>query len=258
MRKLIGILLIILPAVTFSQQLVNGFGVEVFTGSAYKSTEPIKFCYNGELNSANNITNSKVHGGSLTIPFDIGVKRHRFTFAPGFEYRDSKLFLSAQYDLNGSYGTTVLKDQISLKSTTYSPMVFVAYRPHFYLGRLHMSFCIGAGIKYLLINNTELVDNDQAQLIKYDAKVTSGENFLDLSRNASAQILANKGLNIDPRIGLDFYFNNSFMISLFAIIPDAQSIGKTKSIAIEFGGGITYLIKTNKISEAKILQQYKK
>lgn len=258
MRKLIGLLLLILPAVTFSQQLVNGFGVDVFTGSAYKSSEPIKFCYNGELNSANNITATKVLGGTVSIPFDLGVKRHRFTLAPGFEYRDSKVSLSSQYDLHNNDGTIVSKEQIALKSTTYSPMVFVAYRPHFYLGRLHMSFCLGAGVKYTLANSVELVDQDQVQLIKYDPNVTTGDSYLDFSMNTSAQILSKKGLNIDPRIGFDFYFNNSLMISLFAIVPDAQSIGKTKSIALEYGAGITYLIKTNKITEAKILQQYKK
>jgi len=48
------------------------------------------------------------------------------------------------------------------------------------------------------------------------------------------------------------------MISLFTIVPDVQSVISTKSIKLEFGAGVTYLIRTNKITEAKILQQYKK
>lgn len=256
MRKLLGLLLVLLPIAAFSQQMANGFGVEFYTGTTYISGENFKFTYGDQINTAN-VVDSKYMGGAVCFPFDLGIKRHRFTIAPALEYRVTTLSLNAQFDIKKPSKVLVPRDQLSLRSTTYAPMLFVMYRPHFYIGRLHMSFCIGAGIKYIVINTAEICDNDNAALIKHDQKDPEN-SAINVSENESAQIICNKGLNIDPRIGFDFYFNNSVMLSIYAAVPDIQNYINHPGLYYSCGVGLTYIIKTNKITEAKILQQYKK
>ena len=253
MRKLFGLLLMLLPMAVFSQQMVNGFGLEVYTGTTYTSYENFKFTYIGETHQTG-IDASKYMGGAVSFPFDLGIKRHRFTIAPALEYRVTTLGLTAS-NIIKTDGT--IAQELSLKATTYSPMVLVMYRPHFYLGRLHMSFSIGAGVKYIVINTAEICDNDNITLVKYNRKHPENGD-ITISDNESAQIVCATGLNIDPRIGFDFYFNNSIMISIFAMVPDIQNFINHPGMYYSCGAGLTYIIKTNKITEAQILQQYKK
>jgi hypothetical protein len=257
MRKLIVLLIMAIPSLLFSQKVVNGFGLEVFMGKTYTSTENIKFIYNNTEFQANMTGDSKVFGGSAYFPFDMGIKRHRFTLAIGLEYRTAKVFLGANKEIVGSDG--IVKEDIALNLTSYSPLVQALYRPHFYLGPIHMSFSIGANFKYAVYAPFELCDKSNETLINYDSKKTSTEDgYIDFNGNASAERMRDFGFHIDPRMGFDFYIGNSLVISLFGIVPDVASAASTKSIKLEYGAGITYLIRTNKITEAKILQQYKK
>ncbi|MBR5984419.1 MAG: hypothetical protein IK025_11965 [Bacteroidales bacterium] len=257
MRKLIGLLIMLLPVVVFSQKVVNGFGIEAFMGKTYNSSENIKFRYNNADFEANMTGESEVFGGSAYFPFDMGIKRHRFTLAIGLEYRMAKVNLGANREIVGSDG--IVKEDIALKLTSYSPLVQALYRPHFYLGRIHMSFSIGANFKYAVFAPLEICDKSNETLIDYDAsKTESDDGFINFNSNFSAERMSNYKFHIDPRMGFDFYIGNSLVISLFAIVPDVSSAVATTSIKLEYGAGLTYLIRTNKITEAKILQQYKK
>ncbi len=253
MRKLIVLLITLLPILSFSQKMVNGFGVEAFLGKTYNSpNEFMKLNYHGEQYQLQMTGETDVFGGTVYIPFDMGIKRHRFIIAPGIEYRTAKISINPHPEIqtpDNTYST------IFLNSTTYTPLVQVLYRPHFYLGRLHMSFSLGANFKYTVYGSFELTGNDNAAFV--DLKNMADGEEMDYGNNYPAQRLRDLNFHIDPRLGLDFYIGNSFMISLFGIVPDVSSIGKA-GIAWEAGAGITYLIKTNKITEAKILQQYKK
>lgn len=261
MRRLLLTLIVVLPLATFAQQLVNGFSVEIFTGTNFYQTSPtIKIKHEGQdvILDARLKEETACFGGNVYFPFDLGIKQHRFVFAPGIEYQSRKLSLELPNDyIKGGQ----IKQNLHLTSTTYSPFLLVMYRPHFYIGKLHMSFTIGASVKYIVSNKVELLDGDNATLQEYnkDFNVDEDENYIDFNGNASCNTLANKGLNIDPRIGFDAYINNSLMISIFAIAPDVQTYAKNfKPIRFSLGAGITYLIRTNKITEAQILQQYKK
>lgn len=246
----------LLPTVVFSQKVVNGFGLEVFTGKTYTSPENIKFKYNGTDFQANMTGESDVFGGTAYFPFDMGVKRHRFTLAIGLEYRTAKVNMGTNKEIIGPDG--MIKEDISLKKTSYSPLVQVLYRPHFYLGRMHMSFSIGANFKYA-IGTLEICEKSNETLIEYDANKTDSEDgFIDFNENISAENMRDLNFHIDPRVGFDFYIGNSFVISLFGIAPNASCAIATKSLAFEYGAGVTYLIRSKKITEAKILQQYKK
>jgi len=258
MRKLIVLMIILLPTAVFSQKMmVNGFGLEVFLGKTYTSSQNLSFYYNGERYQASMPGQTDVFGGSAYFPFDMGIKRHRFTLAIGLEYRTAKVNIETgnkQVINNG-----VVKEGLALKSTTYSPIFQFLYRPHFYLGRLHMSFTIGANLKYAVVNTFEMCDKDNETVLPYDKTLAMGENgYIDLNGNVAAERMRDLKFHIDPRIGLDFYIGNSFMISLYGIVPDVSTVLSTKSVKLEYGLGITYLIRTNKITEAKILQQYKK
>ncbi len=259
MKKLIGLLFIILPIATFSQQLVNGFSVEVYTGKTYYDSDPkLKIKYNNNDFQAG-ITDSETFGGSVYFPFDIGVNRHRFVIAPGFEYQTRDLFVDfGGREFVGNDGS--IKNNVSLQSTTYSPFALLMYKPHFYIGKLHLSFGIGASIKYQVANTVELCDDNNAALIKYNADWTENdEEFINFNGNVSAEVLAQKGLSIAPRIGLDAYFGNSFMISIFASVQDITNFSEfSNQIPLTYGAGISYLIRTHKVTEAQILQQYKK
>ena len=256
MRKLIGLLILLLPVVVSAQKVVNGFGLEVFMGQTYSSPEKnITFKYNNTEFQANMTGDSKVFGGSAYFPFDMGVKRHRFTLAIGLEYRTAKVYLGANKEIVGPDG--ILKEDIALNLTSYSPLVQALYRPHFYLGKLHMSFSIGANFKYAVFAPLEICDKSNETLIAYDAnKTETDDEFINFNGNLSAEKMSNFKFHIDPRMGFDFYIGNSLVISLFAIVPDASCAIATKSAKLEYGAGLTYLIRTNKITEAKILQQY--
>ncbi|MBO7572116.1 MAG: hypothetical protein J6T48_08185 [Bacteroidales bacterium] len=256
MRKLIGLLILLLPLAAFSQKVVNGFGIEAFLGKTYSSPENLDFNYNGEIYHANMTNESSVFGGSAYFPFDMGVKRHRFTLAIGLEYRMTKAGLGTNKDI---IKDGVVKEGLSMNLTTYSPLVQALYRPHFYLGRLHMSFSIGANFKYAL-GTLEICDKSNETLINYDAtkKNLTEEGFINFNGNVAAERMRDLRFHIDPRIGFDFYIANSLVVSLYGIVPDVNCTLATKSIRLEYGLGVTYLIRTNKITEAKILQQYKK
>lgn len=259
MRKFIGILIILLPVTVFSQKVVNGFGVEVYMGKSYTSPDNMKFKYNGTEHECRMNGESDVFGGAAYFPFDFGIKRNRFTIAPGLEYRSCMLNIDPKAGDNviGSDGT--LKEGLGIKMISYTPLVQAMYRPHFYLGPIHMSFGVGANIKYIVYKTLEICDKDNVTLVAYDKNSTSSDdNYIDFMDNTSAKRLRDIGFHIDPRIGFDFYIQNSLMVSLFTIVPDVTSVISTKSIKLEYGFGITYLIRTNKITEAKILQQYKK
>ena len=254
MRKLIVLLITILPIAAFSQKVVNGFGVEYLMGKSYTSSDPMKF-YFPDTTKTNNVymtDETQVFGGALYFPFDMGIKRHRFTLAIGFEYRYTSLGLGSPNSVIDN--SNIQREGLCLNSTTYTPLVQVLYRPHFYLGRLHTSFSIGANFKYTLFKTLEISDKDNQALVAYK----DGENLIDFGGNPAAERMRDLGFHIDPRIGFDFYFNNSFMLSIFALVPDITNIAAVKSVKVQFGAGVTYLIKTNKITEAKILQQYKK
>ncbi len=262
MRKFIVLLITLLPALAFSQKMVNGFGVEAFMGSTYFSpTNDLKLNYNGEKYQLYMTGETNVYGGTAYLPFDMGIKRHRFIIALGFEYRTSKINLLSDKDIKAPGSITYLREDIRLNATTYSPLIQVLYRPHFYLGRMHMSASLGANIKYSL-GSLEITNKDNTPIASYDKNLTDSEDgYIDFGENYPAQRLrdlSSFNFNIDPRFGLDFYIGNSLMISIFAIAPDISSAIKTKTFALEYGAGLTYLIKTNKITEAKILQQYKK
>lgn len=253
MRKLIVLLITLLPIAAFSQKVVNGFGVEYLMGKTYTSTEHMRFAFPDTSKIEVNMTGeTKVYGGSLYFPFDMGVKRHRFTLAIGFEYKYSSVGLGTAASVIDN--NLIQREGLCLNSTTYTPLVQVLYRPHFYIGRLHTSFSIGANFKYTVFKSLEISDKDNQALVSYK----DGENLIDFGGNPAGERMRDLGFHIDPRIGLDFYFNNSFMLSIFALVPDVTNIANTKSIKVQFGAGVTYLIKTNKITEAKILQQYKK
>ena len=257
MKKFIVLLVTLLPIFAFSQKMVNGFGVEVFLGSIYFSpNDDMKLKFNGEQYQLRMTEETDVFGGTAYIPFDMGIKRHRFIIALGIEYRTSKINMLSSSDIRDRDNVTIYpKNEIRLNSTTYSPLVQVLYRPHFYLGRLHMSFSLGANFKYMVYGSYELTDNNNAAFV--DLKDIADGDEMDFGNNYPAQRLRDLNFHIDPRLGLDFYIGNSFMISLFGIVPDVSSIGKA-NFALEYGAGVTYLIRTNKITEAKILQQYKK
>ncbi len=258
MRKLIVLLMTLLPVAAFSQKMVNGFGLEVFIGKTYTSTEHLSFNYNNENYELNMTGQSSVIGGTAYFPFDMGVKRHRFIIAPGFEYRSARIDMgTGNSRILGTDG--LYKDDIRIVSTTYTPLVQVLYRPHFYLGKLHASFSLGANFKYTVYGSLEICDKENSALATYKKDLQSTDNeYIDFGENLPAQRLRDLKFHIDPRLGLDFYIGNSLAISLFAIVPDISSMSGSKSIALEYGAGLTYLIKTNKITEAKILQQYKK
>ena len=257
MRKLIGLLLVLLPIAVFSQKIVNGFGIEVYLGKTYTSPENLRFNYNNNQYQAGMNGVTDVFGGTAYFPFDMGIRRNRFTVAIGLEYRSAKITLEPNRQIVGTDGYN--RDEIFLKTTSYSPVIQALYRPHFYLGPIHMSFSIGANFKYAVYAPLEICDKDNVTLVDYDGnKAMAYAGTIDFNGNFSAQRLANNRFFIDPRMGFDFYIGNSLAISLFAIVPDVASVINTKSIKLEYGAGITYLIKTNKITEAKILQQYKK
>lgn len=256
MRKLIGLLIILLPLAVFSQKVVNGFGVEVFLGKTYTAHEHLKFNYNSKLIQADMTGETSCFGGSAYFPFDMGIKRHRFTLAIGFEYKSVGISMETNKPIEKD---NIVKEGINLKSTTYTPFLQFLYRPHFYLGPIHMSFSIGANFKYAAFNTVEICDKDNAAIITYDKNIGQGEEgYIDFNGNVAAERLRDLKFSIDPRMGFDFYIGNSLMISLFGIVPDVSSAVNTKSLKLQYGGGITYLIRTNKITEAKILQQYKK
>ena len=259
MRKLIVLMIILLPTAVFSQKVVNGFGLEVFMGKTYTSNEFLSFNFGGERFQANMTGQSDVFGGSAYFPFDMGIRRHRFIVAIGLEYRIAKANIGTGNRSVISGG--IVKEDLALKSTTYSPLLQLLYRPHFYLGKLHMSFTVGANLKYAVVNTFEICDKDNETVLQYDKTLApTDDGYIDLGVNIAAEHMRDLAFHVDPRIGLDFYIGNSFMISLFGIIPDVAtyfSIGSMKPKA-EFGAGVTYLIRTNKITEAKILQQYKK
>ncbi len=259
MRKFIGILIILLPITVFSQKVVNGFGVEVFLGRSYTSPDNMNFKYRGIEHDCHMTGESDVFGGTAYFPFDFGVKRNRITIAPGLEYRSCMLSLEPKEGDNiiGSDGS--IKEGLGLKLISYTPLVQVLYRPHFYLGPIHMSFSVGANFKYIVYKTLEICDKENLTLVGYNKNGTAADDeYINFMDNTSAMRLRDINFHIDPRLGFDFYIQNSFMISLFAIVPDVQSVISTKSVKLELGAGVTYLIRTNKITEAKILQQYKK
>lgn len=257
MRRFIGLLIILLPLTVFSQKMVNGFGVEVFLGKSYTSPDIMKFNYSSGTYQCNMSGASNVFGGTLYFPFDMGIKRNRVIIAPGLEYRSCMLNMEPNKDIIASDGS--IKEGIGLKLISYTPLIQVLYRPHFYLGPIHMSFTVGANFKYIAYKTLEICDKENATLVAYNKLSTASDvDYIDFGSNVAAQRLRDLKFHIDPRLGFDFYIQNSFMISLFAIVPDVQSVISTKSIKLEFGAGVTYLIRTNKITEAKILQQYKK
>lgn len=257
MRRLIVLMIILLPMAVFSQKVVNGFGLEVFLGKTYTSTQNLNFYFYGERYQASMSGQSDVFGGSAYFPFDMGIRRHRFIVAIGLEYRTAKVNIETgnkQVIYNG-----YVREGLALKSTTYSPLVQLLYRPHFYLGRLHMSFSVGANVKYAVVNTFEMCDKDNETILPYDKTIAFGEDgYIDLAGNVAAERMRDLRFHVDPRVGFDFYIGNSFMISLFAVVPDVSTVLQTKSVKFEYGAGVTYLIRTNKITEAKILQQYKK
>ncbi|MBO7480687.1 MAG: hypothetical protein J6T63_01110 [Bacteroidales bacterium] len=256
MRKLIGLLILLLPTVVFSQKMVNGFSVEAFLGKTYTSTENIAFFYNGERFQSSMTGESDVFGGTAYIPFDMGIKRHRFILALGFEYRTAKANIETGNKQVNSNG--IIREGLALKSTSYTPLAQALYRPHFYLGKMHMSFTIGANFKFA-VKSFEICDKDNETLIQYDKNIAPNEDgYIDLTGNTAAEHMRDLKFHVDPRIGFDFYLGNSFMISIFGIVPDISTALATKSIKLEYGAGVTYLIRTKKITEAKILQQYKK
>jgi len=248
----------LIPAYVFSQKVVNGFGLEVFLGNAYSSpNDHLKLNYNGEQYQLAMTGESDVFGGTAYFPFDMGIKRHRFIIAPGLEYRTSKVYMESNPQIIGSDYS--IKDNIHFSSTTYTPLLQVLYRPHFYLGKIHMSFTIGANFKYTVYGTLEIADQDNSAIATYKKDLQESDNeYIDFGNNYPAQRMRDINFHIDPRLGFDFYIGNSFMISLFGIVPDVTSAAATKSIKLEYGAGVTYLIRTNKITEAKILQQYKK
>ncbi|MCF0206555.1 MAG: hypothetical protein HUK15_03925 [Bacteroidales bacterium] len=252
MKRYFIVLLFLLPSAVFSQQVVNGFGVDVFVGRDYKPSDNFYFNYKGEPYQAS-CTESQVIGGIVSFPFDFGVKRHRFTLAPAFEYRISNLSLNTGVPVKDGLE---IKDGLSLSSTTYAPMIQFMYRPHFYIGALHMSIGIGAGFKYIVANQLEIRDNTGAQLVKYDYKADPKDIRI---ADSGAEYMAIKGLCIDPRISLDFYIMNSIMLSVYAMFPDAvASFSPQFKMHGQVGAGLVYMMRTKKFSESTILQQYKK
>ncbi len=214
MRRFIGLLIILLPLTVFSQKMVNGFGVEVFLGKSYTSPDNMKFRYNGMEHDCHMSGVSNVFGGTAYFPFDFGIKRNRFTIAPGLEYRSCVLSLEQKEgdEIKGSDGT--VREGLGLKLISYTPLVQVLYRPHFYLGPIHMSFSIGANFKYIVYKTLEICDKDDYTLVAYDKNSTATDNeYINFMDNTSAMRLRDINFHIDPRFGFDFYIQNSFMIS---------------------------------------------
>lgn len=254
MRKLIlTAILVTIAALCYSQQMVNGYGLEGMIGRARISDEALHFTFN-EKDYYANISGSKCIGFNASFPIDLGAKRHRVTIIPGIGMMMNTYYMKLQGDALVTNGMSY--DSLKLELNMYSPRVAVLYRLHFFIGKLHTSFGIGSDFRYALFKTASINDQDDAGLIE-NSLFNKSEQPIDLASNNAAYNLY-KSLQINPRVCLDFYFNNSIMLTFFVSSADIIDVVQSKEINGYVGASLTYIVKSKKITEAQILQQYKK
>ena len=250
MKKVCVIFFVLATVTTYSQQLVRGYSA----GYAYgllSDGDSFSFKYNGTNYSA---TAREAYGSSIHFgfPFDYGVNRHRLNLTPGVDLQFAAYKLDCDPVMYG-FGN----DSLSLKSFVILPQLGLMYKYHFYAGSLHCALGVGIDIKFPATNDITLENSDKYELMAYESNNVNNANNFTFMPNTLFYEMAELGVHINPRFGVDIYVTRFLVTSISIYSSPLTGFTDTPAVRGFAGIGVSYLMPAGKEDSSRILQYYK-
>jgi len=244
----LGVIGILIININFAQQLVRGYSAGFEIG-LLKKGEDFNFRFEGDLYAANPVSAMST-SIFLSLPFDIGYKRHRFVVTPGTDFLTTSYVYTTTPIISGAGF-----DTLNLNSFIIIPLIGIAYKYHFYTGRVHYALGFGFNAKLPVYREMKLQNNNKYEMINYDGKIDpTEESYLDFDNSSVHLALWKTGSHIVPMF-LFVVYVSKFFITNFSIKP---FIIPSKSIqGVAFALGASYMIPTSKRENMDYLQLYK-